>query len=386
VSRRGLCTYGEVSHNVCNSGQSQFRSMRGWQHSTAQRGRPQRSVVGEPSTIRAFFLAPLVRELGANGVNIDGFLRPYGLSRAQLTSLYDRVPLRHFVAIAEDASIRLDQPFLGLELGRNFSFPDLGPFYAILMLSQDLRSALERLARYESAWQTNTTLDVIRGKQTSTCRYCIQDPTIWPRRQDAEFALASVTTFIRRLTSKCWRPLAVGFEHDVKGRLRSLNQFFKAPVRGNEPLNSLVISNEDLDQRLRWHLDPVDGDITPILERHLMELLGPSGEVGQTFTARANHLIAKRLGRASVAIDVIAAEMNMSVRSLRRHLTEEGTSFRQMLQEHRRTMIETVLRSDGARLCDLAGRMGYSDSAVLSRAFKAWTGLSPRAYIKSLKS
>lgn len=342
-------------------------------------------MAGEPATIRAFFLAPLVRELGAAGVDVDGFLRPYGLSKAQLTNLYDRVPLRHFVAIAEDAAIRLDQPFLGLELGRNFSFPDLGPFYAILILSRDVRAAVERLARYESAWQTNTTLDVIRGKDTSTCRYLIQDPMIWPRRQDAEFALASVTTFIRRLTSRCWRPLAVGFEHDVKGRLRSLNQFFKAPVRGNERFNSLVISNDDLDQRLRWHLDPVDGDITPILERHLMELLGPPGEVGQTLGARAGNLIAKRLGRAPVAIDVIAAEMNMSVRSLRRHLTDEGTSFRQILQEHRRTMIEAILRSDGARLADLADRIGYSDSAVLSRAFKAWTGLSPRAYTKSLK-
>jgi len=360
--------------------------MRRGQQPTPRRGRSRKAVAGEPSTIRAFFLAPLIRELDTSGVDIDGFLWPYGLSRAQLTSLYDRVPLRHFVAIAEDASTRLDRPFLGLELGKNFSFPDLGPFYAMLMLSPDVRSALERLARYDPAWQTNTTLDVVRRKETSTCRYCIQDSTIWPRRQDAEFALASVTTFIRRLTSECWRPLAVGFEHDVKGRLRSLNQFFKAPIRGNERLNSLVISNDDLDQRLRWSLHPVDGDITPILERHLMELLGPPVEVGQTIAARAGNLIAKRLGRASVAIDVIAAEMDMSVRSLRRHLTEEGASFRQLLQEHRCTMIEAVLRSDGARLSDLADRMGYSDSAVLSRAFKAWTGLSPRAYTKSLKS
>jgi AraC-like DNA-binding protein len=340
----------------------------------------------EPSTIRALFLAPLIHALETKGVDIDGFLEPYGLSRARLTSLYDRIPLRHFVAIAEHASSRLGQPFLGLELGKNFSFPDLGPFYAILILSRDLRCALERLTRYESTWQTNTTLDVIRGKDTSTCRYLIEDVSIWPRRQDAEFALASVTTFIRRLTSKSWRPLAVGFEHDIKGRFNSLKLFFKAPVRGNQQINSLVISNEDLDQRLRWSLDPGEEDIAPILERHLMELLGPTGEGERTVAARASSLIAKRLGRTSVAIDMIAAEMNTSVRSLRRHLTEEGTSFRQMLQEHRRTMIEAVLRSDGTRLSDLADRIGYSDSAVLSRAFKAWTGVSPRTYRKSMKS
>jgi len=351
-----------------------------------QIGRTRKPVAAEQSTIRAFFLTPLIRELAKNGVEIDSFLRRYGLSMAQLTSLYERVPLRHFVAIVEEASARLNQPYLGLELGRNFSFADLGPFYALFLLARDLRSAVESFARYESAWQTNTTMDLVRGTETSTCRYCIQDPTIWPRRQDAEFSLASITSFIRQLTSRRWRPVAVEFEHDVTGRLNVLNQFFKAPVRGNQGLNILVIANEDLDQPLRGRLNPGDEDITRILERHLMELLAPPRESRQTFAARAGNLIAKRLGRTSVTIDTLAVDMNMSVRSLRRHLTDEGTSFRQLLQQHRRSMIESILRSEGARLSDLAGRLNYSDSAVLSRAFKTWTGVSPRQYSKTLKS
>jgi AraC-like DNA-binding protein len=345
-----------------------------------------KAAAAEQATIRAFFLAPLIRELAKNGVEIDGFLRPYGLSMAQLTSLYERVPLQHFVAIAEEASVRLDQPYFGLELGRNFSFADLGPFYAMFMLAPDLRTAVDSLVRHESAWQTSTTMDLVRGKETSTCRYCIQDPTIWPRRQDAEFALASVTSFIRQLTSKRWRPLAVEFEHDVKGRVNALSQFFKAPIRGNRELNILVIANEDLDQPLSRRLKPSEGDITPILERHLMELLPAPGEPGQTFSARAGSSIARRLGRTSVTIVDVAADMNMSARTLRRHLTDEDTSFRQLLQQHRRTMIETILRSEGARLSNLASRLNYSDAAVLSRAFKTWTGISPRQYAKSLKS
>jgi AraC-like DNA-binding protein len=64
-------------------------------------------------------------------------------------------------------------------------------------------------------------------------------------------------------------------------------------------------------------------------------------------------------------------------------LTAEGSSFRQILRMHRRTMMESVLGADGARLGDMAGRLSYSDGAVLSRAFKSWTGMSPRQYVKS---
>jgi AraC-like DNA-binding protein len=342
------------------------------------------ATLGVPSTIRAFFLAPLVRELGRHGIEIDGFLRQYNLSAAQLTSLYERVPLRHFVGIAEDMALRLNQPFLGLELGKRSSLADLGPFYAMFILARDLNSALGGLARYQSAWQTNTLLDVVRGKETSACRYLIQDPAIWPRRQDAEFALASMTAFIRQLLSSRWHPAAVEFEHDIAGRATVLSQFFRAPVSGNRPANVLHISRMDMEQPLRRRFDTDEGDVAPILERHLRELLSPPvEEAAHTYVARVGDLVARRVGRAGVTIDIVAAELNMSVRSLRRHLTKEGSSFRQILQMHRRTMMESILRADDARLADLAGRLSYSDGAVLSRAFKSWTGMSPRKYIKS---
>ncbi|HVW70766.1 MAG TPA: hypothetical protein VHB68_17430, partial [Steroidobacteraceae bacterium] len=102
--RGGLYTHGEVSHNVCISGH--YPQPAGEENSLVRARRalsPGRSESTDPSTIRAFFLAPMIRELGNSAVPIDSFLRRYGLCAAQLTSLYERVPLRHFVALAEDA-------------------------------------------------------------------------------------------------------------------------------------------------------------------------------------------------------------------------------------------------------------------------------------------
>jgi AraC-like DNA-binding protein len=377
-----LYMHGELSHNICNCGHNRGAFP---QASMRRRRDPSgTATLGVPSTIRAFFLAPLVRELGRNGIEIDGFLRKYGLSAAQLTTLYERVPLQHFVSIIEDLARRLKRPFLGLELGQHASLADLGPFYAMCILARDLNSALNGLARYQSAWQTNTLLDIVHGNETSACRYLIPDPTIWPRRQDAEFALAALTALVRQLTSSRWHPAAVEFEHNIAGRATTLRQFFKAPVSGNRPANLLIISKRDMEQPLRWRLNPDEGDIAPILEQHLRELLAPPPAVAHnSYVARVGALVARRVGRAAVTIDAIAAEMSMSVRTLRRHLTQEGSSFREILRMHRRTMMESILRADDSRLGDLAGRLSYSDGAVLSRAFKSWTGMSPRKYVKS---
>jgi len=345
-----------------------------------------RSRPVDSSTIRAFFLAPLVRELAGRGVPIDAFLGRYGLSAAQLANLYERIPLHQFVALAEAAAVRLDRPFLGLELGGRFELADLGPFYALFVLAGDLETALLQMSRFQSAWQTNTLLEFVRGSSTSACRYCIQDPSIWPRLQDAEFAMASLTTFVRELLHRRWRPLAVEFEHDIGDREATLSAFFNAPVHGNCDANQLIVDNSELRNPVRWRLDGGEQNVVPILERHLMELLRPAPEeIPVSVTARVDHLIARRLGRSDVSIETVAAEMNMAVRSLRRHLSEEGTTFREILQAHRRTAIEAVLNSNGARLSDLASRMSYSDSAVLSRAFKNWTGMSPSEYARTKK-
>ncbi len=349
----------------------------------ARRGHSPRTTESpQRATIRALFLTPLIRELDKGGVRIDPVLRRYGLSTARLTSLYERVPLHHFVALAEEASKRLDRPFLGLELGGHFTLADLGPFYAMFIFARNLQSGLGYLSRFQAAWQTNTMLELVRGSSTSTYRYRIEDPSIWPRRQDSEFAMASFTSFIRELTSTRWRPVTVEFEHDVTERITPLRAFFNAPVHGNCGANQLIVANSDLDRPLR-RFDPGQHDVAPILEQHLLELLAPRVDARGTLAGRVDALIARRLGRAKVTGEAVAAEMSMSVRSLHRYLTAENTSFRQILQAHRRTAVEAILCSDGARLSDLASRLSYSDSAALSRAFKSWTGMSPRAYAKS---
>lgn len=349
---------------------------------TTRRRASRGSWENDPATIRALFLAPLFQEVGKSGVDLDKFLKRYGFSASQSKGLYERVSLRQFVSLTEDVAEHLERPFLGLELGQKFALADFGPFYAMLTLSDDLRSALNRLARFQSSWQTYTTLEIHRGRETTIYRYSIQDPTIWPRRQDAEFVLASICSVIRQLTTDRWRPMEVEFEHSVTGRHARLARHFRSPVAGNRASNSMIMGNTELDRPLRWSIGPRDTALLPILERHLLDLFGTPPQGGQTCAQHTTLLVARRLGQTAVDIDSVAHEMNLSPRTLRRRLLNEGTSFRQILQEQRRTKLETILEDGRTPLAALTGRLSYSDPAVLSRAFKTWTGISLRQYSK----
>ncbi|AXQ31310.1 AraC family transcriptional regulator [Solimonas sp. K1W22B-7] len=79
-------------------------------------------------------------------------------------------------------------------------------------------------------------------------------------------------------------------------------------------------------------------------------------------------------------IETVAEEMHMAVRSLRRRLVEEDTSFRALVDEVRQALAEELLTTAKLKLEEVAYRLGYSEPAAFVHAFKRWKGISPMAY------
>lgn len=328
------------------------------------------------ATVRTFFLSPWIAELEKAGVDVDSVLARHHLQGVRLSALYEEISLLNSVALTEHAAELLNRPFLGLDIADTWRMTDFGPAYLIIAFAGSLRAALSSLGRCQRSWQTDTILDLVSTPDSVGVRYVIQSPAIWPRRQDAEFVMGTLMQLARGRAGANWRPVRVEFEHDLSGREERLARWFGAPVVGNQPANVIHIGLEDIDRPLRPAMAE-DTDILPLVERHLLELMAVAPKPEPSWSARIDYLIGKRLGRTSVGIEVIAAELHTSVRSLRRYLAAEGTTFRDLLRERRHATAQAVLQSEGTRIKELAWRLNYSDSATLSRAFKNWTGTAP---------
>lgn len=75
----------------------------------------------------------------------------------------------------------------------------------------------------------------------------------------------------------------------------------------------------------------------------------------------------------------VAQIMGISTATLRRRLTEEGSSFRRL----RRDIIDQLARdllAEGCQVASVAERLGFSDIRSFNRAFKSWNGMTPKAY------
>jgi AraC-like DNA-binding protein len=76
-------------------------------------------------------------------------------------------------------------------------------------------------------------------------------------------------------------------------------------------------------------------------------------------------------------MQTVAQELHVDPRTLRRHLETEGTSFRGLVTEVRVTLALELLSNTGLTVDEVATRLGYSETASFSHAFKRWRGVPP---------
>ncbi|SEF36938.1 AraC-type DNA-binding protein [Amycolatopsis pretoriensis] len=93
-----------------------------------------------------------------------------------------------------------------------------------------------------------------------------------------------------------------------------------------------------------------------------------------------------RLGGVDAGMDEIARQLTLSTRTLRRRLTEAGTSYRALVDEVRQTLAEELLDTGVLSVEDVAYRLGYAEASSFIYAFKRWTGMTPAAFARRFRA
>jgi AraC-like DNA-binding protein len=133
-----------------------------------------------------------------------------------------------------------------------------------------------------------------------------------------------------------------------------------------------------------WIPRPLLGRQSPLSDPALHaffieQITSAFGAEARDDVVRAVHdVVAARLGRASVEVEQVARLLGASPRTLQRRLDEAGTSYRDVLDLVRHQRAAELVLVEELSIADIAERIGYDDPAVFTRAFKRWTGRSPR--------
>lgn len=173
----------------------------------------------------------------------------------------------------------------------------------------------------------------------------------------------------------------VRFSYPEPKNLSPYRERFHAPLQFNQPDSAILFDAGFLSLPVFW----ADASLLETLESYARKQIHQIF-LSETWSQRVAEILSERLMRGEpFGLGDIVGGIGVSTRSLQEKLKGEGTSYRNFLADVRKQTALSCLKDDRISLCDIAFLLGFSEQSVFNRAFKRWTGLSPKAYLIEVK-
>lgn len=316
---------------------------------------------------------PIVAGLYMHGIDAETVLAEVGLDPETLADPDARVPHKAAIGLWLLAAERTGDGLFGLHVAAEM---DAGQFdvqgYAFLS-SATLGEGLERVIRYHRLNHDAAILSLVRAGDRAIYRHELPGGHRLPVPA-AQFVIGAFVKALR--TALPDAPIEeIHFQHCAPDDATEYAALLGAPVRFEAEHNEVVMPADALELRLP-RADPA---LAQVLDRHAQALLAALPRV-DSLADRVRALLAKELQGGNPSAENVAEQLHMSVRTLGRRLTEEGTSHKAILDDLRGELARRYLGDEHLAIGEVAFLLGFSEASAFHRAFKRWTGRTPAEF------
>ncbi|WP_440466446.1 AraC family transcriptional regulator [Pseudomonas sp. YH-1] len=323
--------------------------------------------------VSPFLLQTLAEVASSKGVSGERLCLGLGFNVEELQDPARRISYRQAVSMIQRALEALPERGLGLWVGDHNVLGTLGLLGHVLSLCRTLRDAFEVGRRFQHTTGGMTLCNLLEGPEESAieveCRLPYADVQIFA----VEEFFASVLVYNRALIGNAFQPLRFEFTHAAPSYEAEYQRLLGPNLAFGCARNRMLIASHWLDLQLPSH--------QPVALRQALDLLETVGAPQQQKTGlleSVERAILRDLPEGC-QIDKIAADLNMSSRTLRRRLGEQQMTFEALQEKVRRARAMSLLSNPRMPIERIAEALGYSDVRGFRRAFKRWTGQSPSA-------
>jgi AraC-like DNA-binding protein len=168
-------------------------------------------------------------------------------------------------------------------------------------------------------------------------------------------------------------PKAIRFTHTEPSYRAEYDRIFGVPLFFGSHMNALLMDEALLNMKLP-RTNPYLSEIMSARAEELLKSL----ESSKTMRGRVENLLVPVLHTGEATVEMIASKLGLSRQTLFRKLKAEDVTFEQVLDELRHQLALYYLNGKKVPVNQTAYLVGFSEPAAFSRAFKRWTGSSPR--------
>jgi AraC-like DNA-binding protein len=190
-----------------------------------------------------------------------------------------------------------------------------------------------------------------------------------------DFAIASGLQTIRNLTDQRIVPLKVDLMRKKPCNSSIYEMFFDCPVFFNRDANRIEYSSEVFNYRI----PTFNSVLLDIIDDYLSQEIEDIG-IDRDFLFEVKRIIVCVSQYKIPTEEDVLSQLKISRSSLQKKLKENNSTFKQLREQVQKEMSLDYLKS-GMNIKEVAWTLGYNDVGNFYRAFRRWTGKSPKEIV-----
>ena len=329
------------------------------------------------STIAAGFVKAFIEFSVEKGANRTQLLNSAGISDEALQNVENRIPLSNYLSLVEEAKVHCREPALALQFGETPLAAEMSIVYLICRSVRTVQEALEQINRYSQLAFDADGLDESQGyviKHDNGGAWIELTQSVYKKYpQLVESALARIVSGASEYFRGKPFALEVHLTHPPCDYISEYQRIFKVPVMFNSQRNAVLVEPAFLSYEISPHSDYVFGILSKHAEAMLTQL-----KKNKSMRGRVESILIPILHKGSIEMSNVADELNLTTQTLYRRLKDEGVNFEQLVDQLKHKMALHYLGERQVSIKEATYLLGFSEPSAFSRAFKRWTGVSPK--------
>jgi AraC-like DNA-binding protein len=329
-------------------------------------------------TIEAGIARGLMKYAVSRGAAQAALVERCGIDPRQLEDPDHRVPFPRYTALMRAAKALTGDPALALHYAEHVDFSEISIVGLLALAAENMMDAMAQMNRYG---RLAVEVDGV-GSGDDRFQMSKEKDGLWlidTRRNPNDFPELTETTFGRM----AWGPrqfddmqfiYEVQVTHPDPGYRDEYDRIFRAPVTFGAARNAMRVDETWATHKVGRLPRYVFGVLSDRADALIKSL-----ESSHSTRGRVESLLMPTLHTGEASMDAIASKMGLSRQTLFRKLKAEGVTFVGVLDELRRNLALHYLSGRKVSVNQTAYLVGFSEPAAFSRAFKRWTGTSPRS-------
>lgn len=284
------------------------------------------------------------------------------------------LPLKQVLQFMENAALTMEVEPFGLLAGQQTQITKLGALGQLLCHSLTLQAAINTLICLMPSYNSGDRIWL--KPQGEIIWLCRQFTNGLEHRypQAVQWSVVCLIHLIQLAAGAQWQPIEIHLATAPTPSFDQIAVFANTKILFNQEATAIAVPKPLLSLPLQ-NSEPYG---KPQRERDY-EILRSSAPA-TNFPESLRQIIGVHLKQGYPDIQAIAKILGVSVRSFQRHLHQANLTYSQLIEQVRFESSVQLLSDPTNKVADIAAELGYKDAGNFARAFKRWTGISPKTY------